>query len=553
MIIGFDTSTLSIRTILAGSDPTAFSEIDSIKPAGTSVQIIADDADVINNRTNMQLFIAVVAGPTLTAVIRRYVVTLTASANPINMNQQPTISVQLKDQLGVNVSQVETVTLSVDLGTLANATIITNGSGFASTTYKPHKGSSGVIIAAVATFLPGQLVIAINIPTTPAAQNWLESNDVKISAITTDKIASGAVTGDKLGAGINVPPLPRLGLPASLALDANALYVDATNVFVNGFVGPGATNPVVRKITMFGSITGSRAYVPNNLTSGLDGMDGDATDIWVAAGNHLLQINKGTMAVTNDYTVDPSGTIQSVTLDAASSAVWCFLRGGTTNPDKLLRINNGTGNVDAVIDLDTGVGAVIDRKRGIIYGGDIYFNVDTTSLVASWTVVNRVTNATTPFGGFFGVPSALNAIAANGEGIWIGGVDGLSLVPDVKYPTPSLGGITADVATVGIIYDLLFDGVRVWAITSELGAGDITPRYIRELFVQVGYNATDDAQTAILGLGRVIDAGPNDGFNPVLSIPNFLAVDANNLYASNFRTTAPVGNSKENVIKFKYQ
>ena len=513
MIVEFNVSTLEIVVAVAGSDPDTFNAYDLVKPVGHSVQIIADDVDVLTNASSSLFkFLAVVAGPILTSVIRKNIIELTSSANPIDPSGIPTVTVQLKQPDGVtNLNQVQAVTMSVNFGTLQDATLTTDGFGTASTIYKAYKGTQAIITGTAPGFLSGSLSVDINVPTTLGAQNWLETFDIRNDAVGASKVDSGARVKK-----LSVPmhwfiekPYIRAQWTSGLDDSVNSVIVDDNgHVFINGNL---AGNATVKQLSVVdGTVLNTYDYsaLGSNLSRYSDTMAYDGENLWVPANTKLAKLLASNLSLLANPTISAIGKTQSAVWDGYYIYVY--------NTNKV-------GGNDAIY--------AVDQTGGVIYIGHPGIGTDVTTDVSAdrsanwWMSPNNQGTfiAHGALGGLFGwqgTNPTPDALALDAKSIWVGGTAGLERV-DLSnagaYRGP-LNSNNTDVSTIGQIWDLCYTGDpdAVWAITTLDGAST-EARFLRR-FVQSGSTIVIDQQ---IDLTTAVN-------------PNGMAFDGSHLYIGSF-------------------
>lgn len=560
MIITYDTTTFDIERIDADSldldvQAANLAYHQATAGVGQNVFVIADDVNVLTNPA-IYLVVEVLLVPTSTE--RKKSIQTTPAASPINLNETTTLAIQLLDK-DLNPDPVAgvTVTLHASSGLISPDTFVTNGSGQnpSTITYKPTKVTGNITTLGftsgatiVATGTGGYIQVSpefveITTPTTSAQQNWLESNDIKI----------GAVTVEKLNGNVNVSPAARNGFNTSIARNVNAVVVDSTFVYVIGYNGPGATNTAVRKTNKnTGENIASTVYVAGAgtaIANGTDGMVDDGTDLWIAAGGDLLQVNKGTLVITNQYVIDATGGSLQFIVDDGTH-ILSFLRGGTSgDADKLVRIVKATGLVSASRDAfgDLGV-SVVDVRYAVILGTNLYFLAGGAPIQSYAFGAKSLTAAFIFTTQTFQDPLE-HAITTDGLTIWVGGTAGVVFDPTL-IPGGNFGGFASQI-DIGTVYSLTYDGTNVWAITSEIGGG---PRkYIKELYRYIKYEAISDSMTWNTGTGRVVDISSYDSSGTAPIIPYDIDTDANFIYTGNSQVAEIVGVPKETVTKIRFK
>lgn len=341
--------------------------------------------------------------------------------------------------------------------------------------------------------------------------------------------------------------LERSDLTGGFADSVNSIVVSGDFVFINGHLTSGGSDRIRRINHKKGEITHTYSYSGSGLGQARDGMDQSATDIWFAAGGHLIQLLKSDLSLINDYTIDATGgVIQFVVFDVTESVVWVFLKGGTSgDADSVLRINAGTGVIDATIDpTDGATYPTINRKSATLTTFDNYLYLCSSASSKRWFRIERTTNAFTVSADAGG--DYENAITADDVTIWTGGDDGV-----LYDPTPYFAGTAASflsTAQIGIAYELHYDGTRVWVLRGP--ASDTAQRsHVIEISRVFAYSVGLDANVPGVEVGRVAEIALNP--SAVLLVPNDLTSDANFLYACHLQDTTGVGDSKTNVTKLR--
>ena len=427
----------------------------------------------------------------------------------IDLKDTPTLSVQLKEPNGVtNLNEVHTVTLTSTFGVLANPTVTTNGSGFASTMYKPNKGNSAFITATAPLFVPGGISVTINTPTTATGQNWLERDDIKPSAVTVEKLPPllFARQTPQPSFGFISQAFQRAVFASSIAQDANSIVTDDDQfIYVNGFDGPGATNPIIEKINRRTGVSiGTLALTEEDFATGRDGMVYDGASIWVCGGSHLMQVNPVTLTMTNDYDLDAvSGTLQGIVWDGAY--LYAYIKGSTTYGESILQIDT-TGTV---LNNSAPLGGGANVKQLVIDDAYAFFQVDSAGTNRWFRVaLGSASLGASSSAGQYNVGTAV----LGSRQIFVGGTAGLAMI--TTDPEVSADIITLTPATVGDVYDLQFDGVNLWAITGVAGGGG-PRRFVRKI----------SFDGSAFTIEQSFDLTPN--------VPNALTFDGQNMYVLN--------------------
>ena len=468
-----------------------------------------------------------------TAVVKKKFIQVVLNPNTINLDQTTKIEIQLKNGDGSNHLAAVAVTLRTSQGFITPSSITTNSSGFSDEAiFKPTRISGTIRIGATAVgffqeFGSEEPLLTLNTPTTTGEQQWLESGDIKDHAITDDKTAANTTT--KTPSGVNQFSFikkARLVQSFDIGMDRNVNTVvvdDVGFVYVNGFDGPGATNPIVRKIDKIDGSTVADFAIPvseENLANRFDGMTYDGAFIWVAGANHLIKIDALTMLLGTDFLIAADGNLQFVRWDG--NFINFQLRGGTdTDKDKIWRLNpdDGTPVASATrVDYRAGdpVSPTIPREIKQISIDEDFIYVVGTGVATDWDRMDIVTNALVHragSNGTFGV--ALSNIRHH---IFVsGGTGGGSadlLLDDTDNPGTDIG-FSNSIDTN--LFDGLFDGKHLWLIT-----GTTTRQFVRKIL--------HDPIAKTLTLVQTFDLGTSLD-------PTSLAFDGQHLYVASFGTT----------------
>lgn len=534
MIVQYVTATLEIHALIAGSDAAVVTHLNNTKPAGDAVFTTADVQDALEQPNQYRVDVH----PAPTGVVLRSRIALTSSISPIDLSESPTITAQLKQPDGTDeTTSGVVISIVATGGVLSSDSITTNGSGNGTVTLKPNKSNGATITASSALYLKGTISIPINSPSTSDKQSWLENDDIKPASITSDKQSRKAT--------IRTPGLHNFWFinkafqvqifdvnnDGNTDEQINSIVVDDLGFFyVNCFEGPGATNPVIKRLNKnTGAVDWSVALTHDNLTSRLDGMAFDGKYIWVASANYIRRVNVLNSADTTEYQMatDPQGgNVQAMGFDG--EFIWLHLRGGTNpNADKIWKVNLD-GTVASTIDYRTpdpiGTG-VRDIKQFAMDEEFLYFTAITPGVtVSDWTRIKRsdgtlVYRNEGDLWGSYGVAVdnlSRHIYTAGGQP---GGADQINL--DTTDGSPRNIALNWDDSQW---YDLSFDGKYVWGI-GTINESTATRRVIRKYVHNVA--------AATIDLVQAIDF---DNIAVGLS-PTALAFDGQYLYVANFAST----------------
>ena len=503
---------------------------------------MADDFNVISHKDEYLVVESPPGSPV--GVIRRNSVSMTAAPTGVYFNQASVISIQLKDSNNNNLPEVQTVVLVATAGKVPYS-VTTSGLGAATFNYYPVKVGGDVVItgtvpAAATGFISGTVVVNVKQPVTSTQQNWLQTDDIQASAVTTPKIADGAVTVEKIQAGV-VAPMMKSAAYATFDDYINTVVVDTTHIYVNGLSGGNGRIQKIDKATLQ-AVTGY-SYANQAVSTGFDGMADDGTDIWLASGGDLVQLTKATWAL-NTFTIDATGGKLQFIVDD-STHILSFLRGGTSgDADKVVRINKGTGAVDASRDVhgDTG-STIIDHKYAAIFGTDLMLTAGAGT--GNYIVVPKSLGSAASLSSAL-TPDVEYCIASDGKTIWAGGTGGIWF--DETLAGYTQGTISVDASVIGTVYSLISDGTNMWAITSAPGGGN--GRYLKELFrIQIPDPYGAGTLSPTIQIGRVIDLA---GTYSLAIRPYDVTVNGSYLYTGNFQNQQGT-NAKESVsiVQFK--
>lgn len=467
-----------------------------------------------------------------TAVQRKKSILVTPLTDPMELNETSQLSIQLRQANLANDNVVKTVTLRASDGVIVPSQVQTNGSGFSDEAiYKPAKDAGAVSIVAstdehTQLISEGGVFITANTPTNSSEQEWLETEDIKADSITFDKQSSKGQ--------VRIPGLHPFYFvsKAFLAVDfdvslqnINSIIADdAGNLYVNGFDGPGATNPVVKKVDKQTGAVLNTYTIPageENLANRFDGMAYSGAFLWVAGANHLLKLNLD-MTLATDFTIAADGNIQFVASDG--EFIWFHLRGGTdADKDKIWKFNPITGLKVTAINYRAGdtIDPSIPREIKQVAMDDQFMYITGTGSNSDWDRMDRTTHAldhrndSDLFGAFgIAVDNLIRHIYLAGGSA--GGEDQLFLDNAGGLPR----GIAANDTIDNFLYDLFFDGIHIWLITSPTSGAR---RYVRKIkFNPIG-PTLDVIQSFDIGIA--VD-------------PTALAFDGQYLYVAAFAATA---------------
>ena len=296
------------------------------------------------------------AVPVGTALNR--VISMTSSADPIELNETPTITIQLRASDGTTpLSEVATVTLSANKGILSAPTVTTNGSGVGTFTYKPAKEAGAATITATSpTFVDASLRIMLNVPATSTEQNWLETSDIKAGAITTEKLAEDAVINSTANAFRQTNPsnwwFAEKGYVqdywyVGLADSVNTVIGDDDRyIYVHGYAVTGNVDPSVVKVDKYNGATGGiYTYVNANLQAGGDSMAYDGRYLYTTSLTDMLKINLQDMTLEDTI---PSGGASQFYMSRwdTRGVIYSYLFGG--GDYKMMKLYPANGELETI-------------------------------------------------------------------------------------------------------------------------------------------------------------------------------------------------------------
>lgn len=468
-----------------------------------------------------------------TAVIRRKSVLVTPVTDPVEMSETSVLNIQLRLATLANDNVVKTVTLRASTGVVIPETVQTNSSGFSNeAVYKPTKGIGQPTILAFTDehtqlVSEGDVSIVVSGPDSSDEQQWLESDDIKDETISADKQSfKGQIKNPALTHLFFVKKALQVAQFDASMENINSIVADEKgNIYVNGFDGPGQTNPIVRKLNAQTGATLNTYTIPateENLANRFDGMAYDGVHLWVAGANHLLKLDLD-MTLDTDYTIAADGNLQFVASDG--EFIWFQLRGGTdTDKDKIWKLDptDATPPASAVkIDYRTGDADTTIREIKQVAMDDEYIYIPGTGPSTDWDRLKRSDNSILHRGsgsnGSFGVAidnRDLTIYVAGGVG-----VDQDVMTLEVTSPTLSVLA-NADVVDKNF-WDLLFDGTNVWVITA-VDSTSTNRQFVRKLKFNPGAGTIDLVQS--FDITTTID-------------PTAMAFDGAYLYVVGFGTT----------------
>ena len=380
--------------------------------------------------------------------------------------------------------------------------------------------------------------LTVKTPVDAKKQEWLVTEDIKSAIITDFKISDkGKIRTPGLHNFWFITKAFQVQIfdvddASNTDEQINSIVVDDLGFFyVNCFEGPGATNPVVKRIDKnTGVVDWSVALTHNNLTSRFDGMVFDGKYIWVASANYIRRINvlNSTDTTEFQYPTDPQGgDFQALTFDG--EFIWAALRGGShTDADKIWKIIPSSGAVSSAIDYRTsdpiGTG-VRDIKQFAMDDEFLYFSSITNAVSASdWVRIKRSDSSLVyrnegDLHGAYGI-----SIDSLTHHVWQGGGEPSGAF---QLNLDTTDGSPRNVAlnwTLAQWYDSIFDGKYTWGI-STTGIGSATRRIIRKMMHNVVASSLDSVQA--------ID------FDDIVAglDPTALAFDGQYLYVANFAST----------------
>lgn len=496
MIILYDTSTLDVMSVILGSDATTYSNWNANKPAGSAVVILSDDINVSLEPLNYYMD----QHPSPTVTVLKYWIDITASSNPIYLNESPTITIQLKgtDKIS-DLYQIVTITLTASTGLLANDVLTTDTNGLATTTFNPVKVKYASISGVANKFLSSTLLMIVKNPTTEGEQNWIQTDDLKNEAVTGQKVAYNSITSDKLASSSKPTIVPfswslinkaRMTDKYDIGFGAGAFTTGAQyiisgedSIFVIGVnIGTGF-NEVKKVSKKDGTVSGTYAF--GYLFAGFYGMQYDGKYLYVGTQQvvtiRLHKIKASDMSSVDTYTI--VGSPSSLMWDGQylySHAGGGMLRITTTGSYKSLGgggLPNSspfhvamTKDVIYNADNDSNVGAYVKKTNNSYYGGNLISDMRA------------------------GLAAATGPMATDGVKLWIGCTsnnpadEGIIEVPvwnpdfeptptataSLDYKNKQLGG--------ALYGKLIYDGSNLWAITAPAGGwrfGNVMLRKIR--------------------------------------------------------------------------
>lgn len=477
-----------------------------------------------------------------TALLRRKSILVTPQSSPIDLNGESQLNIQLRTSALATDNVVKTVTLRATDGIVIPGTVQTDGTGFSNEAfYRPSKdaGSHEIIASTnehTQLVSEGSVEVAINPQPNNEKRQFLETADIKDETITELKIAPQSLSKQTKPSAFWIVKKAYLAntFDTGMPQNANDVVSDGhEHIYINGFDGPAATNPVIRQINKAtGSTDGTLAYTTNSLANRRDAIAFNGKHLWLASGINLLKIRASDMNLISTFVIGGgAGVIQYVGWDGES--ILAFVRGGTLNADLFLHINDSGG----IIADQQAKTIVTDIKRvGItprtLFGKKMIFVAGSTA-AGSFVIIDALDHdlksiaVNTLISGFTG--TAVEAAAHDGTGAWIalsptgGSKEALMKIKmDNFTDTPTLLA-TIEQEEVGRVYDLHIDGTNIWAITSEAGdpPGDVTRRFLRKLRLTAA---------GVIEVAQVIDLG--EDIEPV-----GITVDQGYLYIANHAIT----------------
>ena len=524
MIITYNLTTFAVTAALPGNDAAAIAFYTTNLPTGHQIYTPADNAGLLANPS--LYFILESAPGTPSGYQLKYYLDVTSTAT-IDLSDTPVVYVQLKQSDHMtNYNAIKTIAVKGYGGTLSAPTLTTTASGAATGIFSPVRGCDVATLSLTCPQFENQMyAYTINVPTTPADQNWIQAADIKPAAI----------TADKLSADVKLTPLLSAGIVLNVAGGyCNSVVADATYVYANAFDGIGAANPMIYKVNkVTGATVATRAYVNNNLTSGNDGMALDGTTLWVASGGDIIEINATTMAINNTFTIDAAGSLEFVVLDPDTLHIWSFVWGGAAYPYQVVKILKATGAIVLNVDPKGGFGANVHQKQAAIISDQIFVNHSHIAGGIWGSSIDLATGAVT-LSGMTVSPSESNGLGSDGSAIYQ--PNGFGMETDLDPLGASLPGSTLASAEIGVPHAMTYDSANMWVITSAVG--ETTPSQVREIIRVMN----------TIYLGRSLDVTTNPYAGP--NLPNNLSTYGSYVYIANMQ---PSATSAYNITAVKFQ
>jgi len=347
MILMYDKATFKILSTIPIDSNPAFYQTWS---PNLGVYAVTPDDNTVLRTPQMYYVVETMGVPTGTAL--NQVIAISMVSTTVDMSDQPVVTFQLTDQAGVPVAQSGVViSLQVDNGALTVPTVTTDGSGTATVIYKPSKNGAAKITAKAPKHYDNGLVITINnTPATPAEQNWIESDDIKPSTISVEKldpsviqlVSNNPATAFETSAYYVSQFTPDIGL-AKLHL-----FDDAGFLYVYGNVDPAGTgnNAIKQTDKASGAIIDSLVF-SGGATDGISYSWGyDGRSIWAgyknsgAIHNKLIRIKASDLTIEAIYTI--AGIVDIKGVMCANGYVWAYDDGAT---NRLLQINPSDASI----------------------------------------------------------------------------------------------------------------------------------------------------------------------------------------------------------------
>lgn len=496
------------------------------------VAIIDDDTDVLNNLYQLFTFTAVELVGVLDSVERKNHIAIYSTTSPIELSDSPLLYIQLKQSDGSSdLLESHTINLTVSSGMLSASSVTTNVSGFGSITYYPAKTDIAIITASADTFMSIGVAFPINVPTTAADQNWVQRNDLKDAIIDTDKLSIGAVSYSNLACSAKIAQTgpttwwfierPRIlqTYGTSVAQNINSIILDDNGFFyLNGFAGPGATNPIVARVDKHSGVLTYYAYSGNNLADGRDGLTYDGRWLYIAAGGNILKINPYDMTLEQTIAVDTTtGTVNALVW--TGDMVYGAVEGGTGTYANRVFGMTPSGDLQLV-----STDAVYAIKQMSANADELFIAEPGQTRVCA---MHEHTGLDATILSTLGLTGASNGGIAAGDNnyIWFSitpsGGTTASVVMAQRYVDVSTTLIaTINESVSGRVYELIYDGACVWGITGS--PDDVTRRFLKRFYRPEGSSSLEIVQT--IDLGSSIQ-------------PNDLATDQTTVYIANFAST----------------
>ena len=447
--------------------------------ASTKYGEIADDTSVLAYPAD---YLAVESSGVITGMDRTKSIGITFSATSIFPDETSTITLQLRDKnLNPDLTAAISMQVYASNGLVYPGATVSNASGVNTVplVFRPSKQSGfpsfNVIVGGGYSPLASEADdyhIEVKTPVVIADQNWAETNDIKPSAISGDKLTDGAVTPEKLS---DIARMSNSSFTGWRTVN-RARIINTYDLALGPAIQTGQQMAVAGEESLFvwglDTSTGNNKVKDVNKKTGyinatydiggaytLYGMVYDGPNLYIVydnAGTKMDVVSVSTM--TNVTTYSLALTPTSITYDGE----YMYVAATGSNLYKVSLTGAvllvGAGNFSSIV-------PIMNTK-------DIIWTIGATFKPAAYTKGVQATNAIDPANFYAGV-TEVEAMATDGSRLWFGvkTSTGDQAVLEVPMFDPNTGIIPAATAILNdktkVGYDggrLIHDGINLWMI-----------------------------------------------------------------------------------------